>query len=255
MVTEVLGIVGGVAGVGGLGIGVLLLVYRDVVRELIRRRAFHTMSSEQAAILLSATIVFSFTIAVLGMFVGLASGEGAVPFIALVGLLLVFILGCLLIATRRGSAGRADGASVLPANKAVFFRVWNLIAADRPDDADRELAAAAPKYQKTAEYWYWRARVAFARGNVDVAAAYVDEALSRDARDQYCIALRIKLLLLSSREADRPRARELAARSRGVDQALDAWLTCLAAEGILTPGARSNIDIDGKCQFPEPTWS
>jgi hypothetical protein len=47
---DVLRIVGAVAGLAGLSLGVLLLVYRDLASNLIRQRAFRTLSSSHTTV-------------------------------------------------------------------------------------------------------------------------------------------------------------------------------------------------------------
>jgi hypothetical protein len=44
---EVLRVVGAVAGIAGLGVGVLLLVYRDFIRSFFQTMAFHTLVDGQ----------------------------------------------------------------------------------------------------------------------------------------------------------------------------------------------------------------
>lgn len=252
---DVLRVVGTVAGIGGLALGVLLLVYRDFIRDFIRQRAFRTMSSGQATILLGATIVLTFAIAVLGVFAGFAAGAGAVSFIVLVALLLLFVVAVLVIVTRRGGLGGGSGGGPPhPDDRDAFERVVRMIDTGRPDEADRILSQVAPTRQGTANFWYWKARVAFARDNLDVASVYTDEALKRDAVHPHGTALKIELLLLSTKRGDRKRARELADRSYGITEPLDVWLKCLTAEGMFTPGLRVRSELDTKCPFPAYTF-
>lgn len=116
--------------------------------------------------------------------------------------------------------------------------------------ADAELSASAGVLQNGALLWYWKARVALARGKPEVAAHYIDEALDREPRDEPSVALKIKVLLLSPEPDDRVKARTLATDSRGIGTRLDAWLTRLQAEGMFEPGPRTVTELDTKCPYP-----
>lgn len=249
LVADVLRVVGGIAGIGGISLGILLLVYRDLVRELIRVKAFRELSSTQATVLLGGVVTTTFVVATLGIFAGLAASAGAVPFIVLVGLFLVFGLAVLLVVIKRSTVTGA-GLPVKPGEDA-FARVGRLVEEGRLDEADRLLARAGASPDDP-DPWYWRARVALARDNIAGARACIDEALARAARDEYCVALKIKLLLLGTRRADRAAAQTLAAQSRGISAGLDAWLSCLTVEGLLGAGIRTATEMDLRCPPPAP---
>jgi hypothetical protein len=150
-----------------------------------------------------------------------------------------------------GGMGVARGGAPGSSERNVFFRVHQLIEAGDLDGADRALARLTEGQRSSAQFWYWRSSVALARRNIDVASAYVDEALRRDARHVHSIMLRIKLLLISTRPGDRDRAQALAARSHGITDALDTWLRCLTAEHLFDPGVRSITELDTRCRAPE----
>ncbi|MEJ3744336.1 tetratricopeptide repeat protein [Actinomycetes bacterium KLBMP 9797] len=76
---------------------------------------------------------------------------------------------------------------------AALDRVRAFVAGGALDDADRELAGLPAARRGTPEYWYWRARVAAARGNVAVAVGYADRALAADPRHARTIALKIRV--------------------------------------------------------------
>lgn len=63
MSSDILQTVGQVAGIGGLAIGALLLVFRDV----IRKNVFPTLKKDHAYGLLRLIVVLTFTIAALGI--------------------------------------------------------------------------------------------------------------------------------------------------------------------------------------------
>jgi tetratricopeptide (TPR) repeat protein len=253
-VADLIQVLGTIAGIGGVSLGILLLVYRDFLRDFIQTKAFRTLSSTQATMLMGSTIILTFSIAIVGVFAGFVAGAGAISFIALVGVLLLFILAVLLITTRRGAQGSIRDELPVAPEKEVFFRVYRLIETNNLDEADRELARSLGVQRNSAEFWYWKSRVAFARQNIDVAFAYIDEALKRDARHMHSIALKIKLMLLSTKRGERARALELAEQSCGISDALDVWLKCLIAEGMFALGVRSNTELDAKCPFPAHVW-
>lgn len=155
---DVLQIVGGIAGIGGLALGVLLYVFRDI----ISRKIFPTLRSTHATILLGAMIVLTFAVAVLGIFAGLAGSTGALPFILLVVVILGFVIAVLLIATRFFSTRPSRSAE-----EDFLVRVGRLVEAGQLDQAERELSRAPGQHQGTSRLWYWRARIALARDNVD----------------------------------------------------------------------------------------
>lgn len=62
-VTTVLQSVGKIAGIGGIGLGVLLLIFRDVVRKKI----FPNLTQQQAYRLISLIVILTFAIAALGI--------------------------------------------------------------------------------------------------------------------------------------------------------------------------------------------
>lgn len=149
----------------------------------------------------------------------------------------------------------ARTARVQPQRDGLYRRVDELIEADQLDEADRALSRSRSSRQGSADLWYWRSRVAFGRSNTEVAIAYVNEALKRNDRHSYSLVLKIKLLLLGTRPGDRSEAAELARRSRGIDDALDAWLDCMDAEGLLGSGACSSSEIEARCPAPAHRWA
>lgn len=154
----------------------------------------------------------------------------------------------------RGSApSRQDRpleiAGPAPADR-VRQVVQGLLRAGRPDEADHELGLAMGVLSE-AERMYWRARVALARDNIPAAAAYADKALELERRDETYIALKIRILLLSTDPDDRLKAAALSATSRGISSSLDSWLTCVESAGLLGPGIRTGTEIDANCPYPD----
>lgn len=70
--SSVLQTVGGIAGLGGLALGVLLLIYRDVIRKNI----FSSLTKEQSYGLMRLIIVLTFVIAVLGLIAWVYTSAG-----------------------------------------------------------------------------------------------------------------------------------------------------------------------------------
>lgn len=249
--SDVLRVVGAVAGLSGLSLGVLLLVYRDLASTLIRQRAFRTLSSNQATLLLGAAIVFTFAIATLGLFTSLAAGRTAGLFIALVALLLLFCLAVLWLLM--GRSGRQVSVGEACNETSPFEQVRRLIHAGKLDQADRAVSSTAVVHGTTPDHWYWKARLAIAHDNLRGAVGYANEGLKWDANNVFLLALKIKVLVLSAGRKSRSEARDLAASSEGRDARLDAWLATMRAEGMFDSGVRSATEIDRRCPFPEPS--
>ncbi|MFF9407507.1 hypothetical protein ACF1B0_18560 [Streptomyces anandii] len=250
---ELFQVLGGIAGFGGVALGVLYLLYRDLVRDIIRRRMFRTLTSAQATVLFGAVVVLAFAVAILGIFATLAESRGVQQFLVLVGMILFFLLAVAFIAVRAltgpaaraGSGGRPDGERSLAA-------VRRHVESGEPEQAERALEGARPARDSTA-YWYWKARIALARPNLDVASGYVEEALKLDARDPYVIALKIELLLLANGRVQRDQAARLSEDSTGLNGELDAWLRQLRAEGMFGEGLRTRTRLESLCPLPTPT--
>jgi hypothetical protein len=64
---EILSIVGKIAGIGGLAIGMIILIFKDIIAKNI----FPTLTKTQAYSLLKLIIIFSFFIAIFGIFAGI----------------------------------------------------------------------------------------------------------------------------------------------------------------------------------------
>lgn len=136
------------------------------------------------------------------------------------------------------------------AHETMHVRVEALIGAGELAAADRELARVPASAHGAVDHWYLRARVALARQNLEAAAAYLNEALRRDPRNAIVLAAKIRMLLLSNGPDQRAEARELAARSAGVSDALDTWLRRLTGGGVFQPGIRSATELDARYPFP-----
>jgi len=134
-----------------------------------------------------------------------------------------------------------------PAN-AELEAVRRLLADRRVEDADRLLQGAPEAARREAVYWYWKARVALAGGNLVVAGEYADQALSYDVSHVPTIAVKVRILLL---QGARTLARDMGNRSRDLDPTLDAWLDCLRDRGLFGDGIRTPTEIDSRCPFPE----
>ncbi|MBN1886844.1 MAG: hypothetical protein JW850_02600 [Thermoflexales bacterium] len=247
---EVLRIVGTIAGIGGISLGIVLIIYRDFVRDFIQSRVFKTLSSGQATLLMGAVVVFTFSIAIIGIFTGFVKDSGSVSFILLVVVLLVFILSVLYLTTKR-----INNEPSQPAEAGIFFRVHNLVEHSDFEKAEKELTMAANAQRNSADFWYWRSKIAFAKENSPVASAYVEEALKRDPRHIHSLVLKIKLLLLSGKKGDWAKAKDLAEKSYGLSDSMDVWLASLKAENMLSPGPKTNHELDTKCPPPAYVWN
>ncbi|MEU5806601.1 hypothetical protein [Streptomyces sp. NPDC047718] len=241
-------LLGAMAGLGGVALGVLFVVYRDFVRSLIRQKMFRTLTPAQATGLFGAVITFTFAIAILGIFATLAEGAGAKRFMVLVGVLLAFLLLALLLTGRFVNPGRR-GPDAGAAEERTLARVARLVAAGEPAQAERALEAPGTD-RSSEEFWYWKARIALAGGNTAVAAGYVEEALKLEPRNPHALALKIRILLVGQDPADLGRAVRLAEAGQGLSEELDVWLRRLRAEGMFEVGVRTNTALDERCPLP-----
>ncbi|MFF9123870.1 tetratricopeptide repeat protein [Streptomyces sp. NPDC014889] len=247
---ELFQVLGGIAGFGGVALGVLYLLYRDLVRDIIRRRMFRTLTSAQATALFGAVVVLAFVVAILGIFATLAESKGIRQFLVLVGMLLLFLLAVLFIAVRvvTGPAARAGAGGA----ERRLTAVRRHVESGEADQAERALEASRPD-RESPGFWYWKARIALVRSNLDVAYGYVEEALRLDGRDPYSIALKIELLLLAGDSERRDRAARLSVESTGLSGELDTWLRRLRAEGMFGGGVRTRTELEARCPLPTRT--
>ncbi|MFF4760780.1 tetratricopeptide repeat protein [Streptomyces sp. NPDC001292] len=250
---ELFQVLGGIAGFGGVALGVLYLLYRDLVRDIIRRRMFRTLTSAQATALFGAVVVLAFVVAILGIFATLAESQGVQQFLVLVGMLLLFLLAVLFIAVRvvTGPAARAKAGGPSGSERRLTA-VRRHVESGEADQAERALEASRPD-RESSVFWYWKARIALVRSNLDVASGYVEEALKLDGRDPYSIALKIELLLLAGDPDRRDRAARLSVDSTGLSGELDAWLRQLRAEGMFDGGVRTRTELEARCPLPTRT--
>lgn len=247
MPENILQIVGAIAGIGGISLGILLIIFRDFIRRFIQANVFTTLPSSQATLLLGATIIFTFAIAIVGIFAGFVEGGSATSFILLVVIVLIFILVVLYIVTREMLIEKSP---INPFEDNVFWQVRQLLEQGKVDEAEQKLNKANNR-QGEAEYWYWKAEIASERYNLDVALVYSDEALKRNEQHIHSLALKVKLLLLNGNVR---KAKTLADASYGIDDALDVWISCLRAQNLFSGGPWTRSELDNKCQFPAYVW-
>ncbi|MEU6004988.1 hypothetical protein [Streptomyces sp. NPDC047453] len=248
---ELFQVLGGIAGFGGVALGVLYLLYRDLVRDIIRRRMFRTLTSAQATALFGTVVVLAFAVAILGIFATLAESTGVRQFLVLVGMLLLFLLAVLFLAVRlvTGPAARAKAGG---GAERRLTTVRRHVESGEADQAERALEASRLD-RESSVFWYWKARIALVRSNLDVAYGYVEEALKLDGRDPYGIALKMELLLLAGDPDRRDRAARLSVESTGLNAELDAWLRQLRAEGMFDGGVRTRTELEARCPLPTRT--
>ncbi|MET9496499.1 hypothetical protein [Streptomyces sp. NPDC006552] len=246
---ELFQVLGGIAGFGGVALGVLYLLYRDLMRDIIRNRMFRALTAAQATALFGAVVVLAFVVAVLGVFATLAESKGVVQFLVLVAMLLLFLLAILLVGARVAMGRRPARAGAADRSLTAVRRH---VERDEPDEAERALEVSRSD-RDAAEFWYWKARIALVRSNVDVASGYVDEALKLEPRDPYGIALKTELLLLANDPARCTEAERLAASATGLSAELDTWLRRLRAEGMFGGGVRTRTRLEARCPLPTPS--
>ena len=139
--------------------------------------------------------------------------------------------------------------STLPAT--TFDGVRSLLNEGRPADADRVLQHLPNDCRQTADFWYWKARVALTNHNLTVALAYADKGLTHDNGHAPTITVKIKILLLQNTPESRVYARQLTVASGKLHGSLDAWIECLRRAGLLADGLRTPTELDRACPFPD----
>jgi tetratricopeptide (TPR) repeat protein len=125
---------------------------------------------------------------------------------------------------------------------------------------DREFNRAEEKFDQanrlepeSPEPWYWKAKVALAKGNSAVALKYINKALDMDAHHWHSLVLKIKLLLLSGGK-EKLEAEKIAKQSRGIADDLDVWLNCLEQEKMFTNLVITISELDRRCPPPDYQW-
>jgi hypothetical protein len=112
MEARLISIMGGIAGIGGLALGVLLILFFGVIQQ---RLLFQTgLSSIQSFFVIIALLILTFSIAVIGILAGVVtanSNKKPVPFRSLVLLAVLFGLGLISTVALLGMAiaGQAMG--------------------------------------------------------------------------------------------------------------------------------------------------
>jgi tetratricopeptide (TPR) repeat protein len=119
------------------------------------------------------------------------------------------------------------------------------------DGADKKFDEAAGREPQSADPWYWKAEVAFARNKTDIAHNYVDEALRRDPNHYVSLALEIKLLLIEGSTGDAKKEME---QIRGISDELDQWLDCLSREGLFSYPYATRSELETRCHPPVYEW-
>ncbi|MFJ7157781.1 hypothetical protein ACIQUQ_22970 [Streptomyces sp. NPDC101118] len=241
-------LLGAIAGIGGVALGGLFLIYRNFIQNLIRQRLFRTLTALQATVLFGAVITLTFAIAILGIFATLADGRGATKFMVMVGLLLLFLLAAVVVVGRFVAPRPGPAAGADPEER-TLARVARLVSQGEPAAAERALEGSGTD-RESEEFWYWKARIALAGGNAATALGYVDEALKLEPGNPHATALKIRILLVGQDPADLGRAQALATAAEGRDAGLDVWLRRLRAEGMFRVGVRTNTELDDR--FPLP---
>jgi len=141
--------------------------------------------------------------------------------------------------------------STLPAT--TFDGVRSLLDEGRVADADRVLQHLPNNCRQTADFWYWKARVALTNHNLTVALAYADKGLAHDNGHAPTIAIKIKSLLLRNTPESRAHARQLTVAYRKLHESLDAWFECLQGAGLFDDGLRTPTELDRACLFSDDT--
>ena len=235
--------VGAVAGIGGIALAVLLLVYRD----LIQAKVFPTLEPAHAALVIGALVVCTFFVAVFGIYGWLVNAAN--KFIAqkawLFILLLTIMLGAVLAGIYMTTGGFAAAARTpLGLGYDAFLR-------GDYDQADRYFEAAQTRNPRSAEPWYWKARTALARGQPTAAKAFAREALERQPDHEAARALHIATFLFVG-GMEMAEAEELARSGRERWSRHSGWITCLTEKRIFDLSFVTPSELNDLCPVPEP---
>lgn len=125
---------------------------------------------------------------------------------------------------------------------------------------DKQFDKAEEKFHETqklgtdlSEYWYWKAQLAVARDNKQVALNYINRALKLNTNYLHGLVMKIKLLLLMGGEY-RKEAKIIANRSYHIVHELDLWLDCLNNKNIFSYTVITNSELDKLCSPPVYKW-
>jgi tetratricopeptide (TPR) repeat protein len=133
----------------------------------------------------------------------------------------------------------------------LVFEGCRLLDTGDIDGAEEKFNEANTLQPESAEVWYWKAEVAFARNKTDIAHDYVDEALRLDPNHYVSLALEIKLLLIEGNTGDAKKKME---QIRGISDELDQWLDCLSREGLFSYPYVTRSELETRCHPPVYEW-
>jgi tetratricopeptide (TPR) repeat protein len=141
---------------------------------------------------------------------------------------------------------------IKPLNQ-LLVEGYELLANQKFNRAEKKFEEAGRIEPKSPDPWYWKAEVALAKGNRQVALKYINKALDFDSLHLHSLVLKIKLLLLSGGN-DRLEAQKLADQSYGISDTLDSWLDCLEQTETFTNLINTNSELDRRCLSPVYQW-
>jgi tetratricopeptide (TPR) repeat protein len=135
----------------------------------------------------------------------------------------------------------------------MLFEGYKLLAEQKFDKAEKKFEEASRIEPESPDPWYWKAKVALAKENRQVALKYINKALNFDSCHLHSLVLKIELLLLSGGN-DRLEAQKIASQSYGISDALNSWLDCLKQREMFANLVNTNSELDRRCPPPIYRW-
>lgn len=136
-----------------------------------------------------------------------------------------------------------------------LFEGYQFLKAEQWDRAERKFNQASRQMPRSPAPWYWKARLALARGNKHVSLNYLEEAFKRDPKHVQSLALKTKLLLLLGGR-NMKKAKQLANSIHHSSPALKRWINCLNEGEFFSALLVTATQLDTHCQsqFPVYHW-
>ncbi|OQW87988.1 MAG: hypothetical protein BWK78_08635 [Thiotrichaceae bacterium IS1] len=249
-------------GVAGIGLEVLLLVYKDIIAKNI----FPQLTQLQATVVIFSIIGLTFFIVVISFYAWLASRENIEFKYVVVFMVLIFaVLAVMLVAGIAIYAWLAtkDGMSfwqvlvfmilILTILAFLFVAIYRVT---NNEQAEIAVGKTKPNEELPSEPpnpWYLKAIDAMNRGNQSIALEYVNrglKAVPQNTPKQVAslLALKIKVLLLMGGSDNRAAAKHLADQSYGCYlKRLDTWIDCLRQQNLFSSMITTETELETRC--------
>lgn len=117
------------------------------------------------------------------------------------------------------------------------------------EQAEAKFDEARRLAPKSADPWYWKARVSLKGKHRQGAIEYLNKALKIKANHEPSLVLKIKILLLSG-GTDSTKARTIAKQSYDVSASLKKWVNCLEKNNVFSD-IITESKLDELCPSPD----